>query len=111
MLFYLVCSHFICDYPLQSSYMAIGKNPKSRNEGPAWFWIMAAHCFTHGAGVALATGSVWLGVAEVVAHFCIDTGKCLGWYDLNFDQIMHLVCKVAWWLMALAFLDNPLARL
>lgn len=108
MLFYLVCSHFICDYPLQSAWMAENKSPLINKD---WHWPMMAHCFTHGAGVALATGNVWLGLAEVWFHFGIDTGKCLGWHGINFDQIAHLTCKVAWWLMALAFLDNPLARL
>ena len=99
MLFWLICSHFICDYPLQSDFIAIGKSPKkSPYNGVPWFWIMAGHSFTHGAGVALVTGSVVLGICETIAHFFIDIAKCMGWTTINTDQLLHLGCKLAWWL-------------
>lgn len=96
-LFYLLASHFVCDYPLQSDFIAIGKSPKkSPYNGVPWFWIMAGHSFTHGAGVALATNNVWLGIAETVAHFIIDTAKCMGFTSINTDQFLHIACKLAW---------------
>lgn len=57
-LFLLICSHFVCDYPLQSDFIAVGKNPaKSPYNGVHWFWIMCGHSFTHGAGVAIVTNA------------------------------------------------------
>ena len=100
-LFYLLASHFVCDYSLQSEFIAIGKNPKkSPYYGVPWFWIMAGHSFTHGLGVALATNNIWLGIAETVAHFIIDTAKCMGVTSTNADQVLHVVCKLVWLLWA-----------
>ena len=65
--FMLLCSHFVCDYPLQSEFIAVGKSPlKSPHCGVPWYYIMAGHAFTHGAGVFIVTGSVWLGIASRV---------------------------------------------
>ena len=103
-LFYLIASHFICDYPLQSEFIAVGKNPaKSPHNGVPWYWIMWGHAFTHGAGVALATGIWWLGALETLAHFCIDHAKCMGATDIDDDQWLHIGCKGIWffiWLMS-----------
>lgn len=99
MLFYLLCSHFVCDYPLQSDFIAVGKNPaKSPLNGVHWFWIMCGHAFTHGAGVSVVTGSVALGIAETVAHFFIDLAKCKGMTTCNEDQLLHILCKAVWFL-------------
>jgi hypothetical protein len=95
--FLLVCSHFVCDYPLQSEFIAVGKNPaKSPYHGVPWFWIMAAHAFTHGLGVFLATRWISLGIAETVIHFGIDWAKCRDWFGINVDQLLHLTCKALW---------------
>lgn len=97
MLFYLLCSHFVCDYPLQSDFIAVGKSPKPGTlNGVPWLWIMLGHCFTHGAGVAFVTGSVGLGIAETVAHFVIDVAKCLKLTTINADQGLHILCKLVW---------------
>lgn len=96
-LFYLIASHFVCDYPLQSDFIAIGKNPeKGIYNGVPWYWIMAGHSFTHGAGVALATNNVWLGIIETVCHFFIDVAKCVRLTTINEDQLAHIGCKLAW---------------
>lgn len=101
-LFYLICSHFVCDYPLQSDFIAVGKNPaKSPHNGVPWYWIMLAHAFTHGCGVALVTGNVWLGIAETIAHFFIDGAKCDGLTSINTDQWLHIGCKVLWFVIFL----------
>jgi hypothetical protein len=39
---------------------------------------------------------VWLGLFETVAHWVIDFGKSEGWYGFHLDQILHVVCKIAW---------------
>jgi len=42
------------------------------------------------------TGSLFLGLAETLAHSAIDYGKCDGAYGFNIDQLLHVVCKVVW---------------
>lgn len=96
-LFYLIASHFICDYPLQSEFIAVGKDERnSPYKGVSWGWIMFAHAITHGTGVALATSNVWLGIAETIAHFNIDGAKCDGMISTNTDQLLHIGCKLLW---------------
>jgi hypothetical protein len=98
MFFYLLCSHFVCDYPLQSDFIAVGKSPKKGSlNGVPWPYTMAGHAFTHGAGVSMVTGSVVLGIAETVAHFIIDVLKCYGITNIHIDQALHIACKLAWW--------------
>ena len=94
----LVALHLIADYPLQPEAIALGMNrllDKARFGVNWWYW-MAAHAATHGFAVAVATGSVWLGVAECLAHFAIDSGKCAKKYGLHIDQMLHVLCKIVW---------------
>lgn len=104
LLLLLIAGHLIADYPLQGDAIAVGKN---RTIDPArfgvpWYYWMVSHAATHGMAVGLATGSVWLGLMETIAHFAIDAGKCEKLYGLHADQILHLACKIAIALIALA---------
>jgi hypothetical protein len=102
--FYLLAAHALCDFPLQGDYLAKGKNHRAPLPGTPWGICLAAHALIHGGAVALITGSLWLGIAETVAHAGIDFIKCEGWIDYTLDQILHLVCKGVW----MAFLGaNP----
>ena len=94
----LMCGHALADFPFQTPDMAKGKN---RKLGPAhntvpWYYWMTSHCLVHGLSVTLLTGSVYLGAAEAVVHFGLDTAKCEGWTDIHFDQLAHTVCKAVW---------------
>lgn len=92
-LFWMLVSHGVCDYPLQSGWMSEHKSPKVDDQ---WYYPMAAHSLTHGGGVALATGSVPLGIAETIAHYFIDLAKCMGWTSIHADQGLHVLCKLVW---------------
>ena len=96
MLFWLVSVHFLCDYPLQGDFLAKAKNHKSPINGVPWYQALLAHAFIQGAGVALITSSVSLGLLEAIAHVVIDYGKSDGWYSFNMDQFLHLLCKFIW---------------
>lgn len=103
MLFYLIAAHFLCDFSLQSDAMAINKNRNANTELQQhvnWQWWMVAHCMIHGGAVAVITGNVWLGIAEVVAHFIIDFGKCERYYNISVDQALHMLCKLIWFWVA-----------
>lgn len=96
--------HFVCDYPLQTSYM-LGKGSK---EG--WIKPLAYHCAVHafatliiciGFGVDYSV-AVLLSLMDFSIHFVMDRIKAspnlLGkysfdnpkfWYSLGFDQMIH----------------------
>lgn len=108
LMFWLLCGHALADFALQSDAMAKGKNrhrkttpPPGATYTPCWYYWLTAHALIHGGMVALITGSVGLGIAETVAHWCIDFGKCENWYGIHSDQYFHLVCKIVWWVIIL----------
>lgn len=97
-LFCLLCAHGLCDWGLQSEYMARNKSPlKTGDHEMPWFIAMFSHCSIHGLAVAIITGVWWLGAMELVAHFVIDVCKCVGYTDAGLDWLLHLFCKVIWW--------------
>lgn len=94
MLFWLLVAHALCDFPLQNDYLA---RAKSKWGGHAeWPFALAGHALIQGGGVALVTGSVWLGLAEAVVHAAIDHAKCAGRITYAADQALHVACKLVW---------------
>lgn len=99
LLFYLSVVHAIMDFPLQGEAVAINKNPNAGTElqkHVPWYYWNLSHALAHGGGVALVTGSVWLGILETIAHFFIDLGKSNKLYCIHSDQIFHIICKIIW---------------
>jgi hypothetical protein len=104
--FLLCLGHFVADYPLQSDFMAKGKNrfrpvdpatiPPGQKPMLVWPWILTAHAGTHGAAVYLVTGMPILAALEILSHWLIDYGKCANRYGIHADQAMHLGCKLIW---------------
>jgi len=102
-LFALSIGHAVADYPLQGEYLAIGKNRRFliRLQDPSrppqiWVACMGAHCLIHAGTVWIITGSVIVGLAEFMMHWGIDMAKCEGKTSFNQDQILHILCKVAY---------------
>ena len=93
----LLGAHWVCDYPLQGEFLATAKQ-----KGPLRVYHLTAHAGIHGAAVALVTGSIWLGLAEWIAHTIIDELKVKGKTTFEIDQILHIVCKVIWWLVVIS---------
>ena len=104
MLFWLLAGHAVADFTLQTDVMAKGKNRHKRPENvppgqkamPCWYYWLTAHALEHGACVALATGSVVLGLLEAALHWIIDFAKCDGYLNPHSDQFLHLLCKILW---------------
>lgn len=100
----LISSHAVMDFWAQSDALAQMKNrnrPNTRvppGQAPQviWPYALSAHAIHHGVGVGVVTGSVWLGLAEAVAHGLIDFGKCENWYGIHVDQAAHIACKCMW---------------
>lgn len=98
-LFWLLVMHAILDFPLQGDTVAVNKNPNAKTklqEKVPWYYWMGSHALSHGGGVALVTGSIVLGICEVIAHFIIDYFKCQEKFSIHGDQILHLTCKIVW---------------
>lgn len=102
MLWWLIILHAVCDFPLQGDFLAKGKNHRAPLAGVPWWVCLWAHAVIHGGAVALATGSVVLGVAEVVVHAAVDWAKCDGLYGFTADQAFHIAWKAVWVLLVLA---------
>ena len=102
-LFALSIGHAVADFPLQGEYLATGKNRRFlvRIQDPSrpphiWVACMAAHCLIHAGAVWMITGSVILALVELIVHWFIDVAKCNGHTNFNQDQILHIVCKMAY---------------
>ncbi|GAA5483783.1 hypothetical protein Hsar01_03017 [Haloferula sargassicola] len=102
MFFALIVGHAIADFALQGEFLSIAKNRHAsldrffgKSPAPKGVWVHAltAHALIHVAPVWLITGSVALGVVELVLHWLIDFAKCEGWTSFTVDQLLHLVCK------------------
>lgn len=88
-IFAAICFHVLCDFTLQSNYMAIGK---AKGIVPA----LALHSL-----VASIPGYIigsWQGyVVCAVAHYCIDSTKKFGlsnWVGIVLDQLAHIAVLV-----------------
>jgi hypothetical protein len=109
LLFWLVVGHAIADYPLQGDFLARAKNHRAPIPGVPFIHGLLPHALIHGGFVALATGSVWIGMAEVLLHALIDFAKCDGRFGegeaaFQTDQLLHIACKVIWVFAALGTL-------
>lgn len=95
MFWVLIGLHFLCDYPLQGDFLAVGKGSFAKPHfGVPWYHCMAAHCAIHGLAVGLVTGIWWFGLIEFALHFMIDVAKCVKATNIQTDQAMHIVCKL-----------------
>lgn len=94
--FALLVGHALADFPLQGDFLAKAKNHRTPLPGVPWLPCLLAHVTICGGAVALATGSVGLGIGEALAHFLIDYAKNEGHLSFIEDQLAHLVCKAAW---------------
>jgi hypothetical protein len=100
LVFWLIVAHALCDYPLQGQFLAEAKNRNTEIGKSIWGWALTSHAFIHGGAVAYVTGSIVLGMAEVVVHAVVDFLKCERKIGFHTDQIIHLVFKLLWAIIA-----------
>lgn len=92
---YIVLAHYICDYPLQGSFLA-----KTKDKYISSLW---AHSVIYGLGMAMVfkligVFAIWKAFVLVMSHFLIDykkghaknKSKSLTTY-LYIDQALHLI--------------------
>lgn len=107
-LFWLISAHFALDFPFQGDTTAREKSRYSRSDlqkQVPWYYWLSAHAVCHGAAVTFVTGSLGLGLAEVVAHWIIDFAKCEGLFNIHVDQALHLACKVLWVVLGFLYIS------
>ncbi len=92
----LLAGHALCDFSLQTDFMAKAKNRHTESLVLMWPYALCSHAAIHGLVVTIATGSQALGIAETIAHAAVDFGKNEGWFGFHFDQALHVFCKAAW---------------
>lgn len=108
LLFFLLAGHALMDFALQNETMAVCKCRGCDHLVAAsvpWYYWLTAHALLHGATVGVVVrwlGFGWniamtLALAETVAHWLVDHGKCRKWYGIHVDQGLHVGCKVVWW--------------
>ncbi len=98
----LIAAHFLCDYPLQGDWLSQAKNHNIALVSGETIWPLAlfGHAAIHAGAVLLITNSLMLAAFEIILHSLIDYAKCDGRLTYNGDQIMHLLCKVVWFVAA-----------
>ena len=92
----LIFAHNLADYPLQSDFLAQGKNRNTDLGKIFWPHCLAAHSIIHGGFVGVLTGSLWLGITESFIHAATDFAKCEGKISMRTDQTIHYGCKLLW---------------
>lgn len=101
--FWLLVAHAFGDIVFQSGHISRGKDHIQgtfTESWMSWAWLMSTHCLINGALVAIVTGSVVLGVAEMLCHGIIDIGKNERVnYGFVIDQVLHVLCKYLWALL------------
>ncbi len=103
----LIVGHALADYPLQGEFLSRAKNRFTPMAGVPWYQALGAHAVIHGGAVGWVTGSMLLGVLEVLAHALIDDLKCGHRISYNVDQLLHVLCKLAWVALLLVFGPLP----
>jgi hypothetical protein len=97
--FLLIAGHYVVDFGLHSDWVA---RNKARKVGVGvWGHVLTAHASMQGLSVYLATQSLNLAVAELVAHWLIDFSKCEGKLSFHQDQLLHVVCRITWYVIYL----------
>lgn len=92
-LFLLYCGHFLCDFALQSDWMAKAKNPFVDGvfkNNDIWLTVLIAHSMIHAGATLLISGSTTGAIIVLVTHIVIDYLKCAGKMSFSTDQVLHL---------------------
>ena len=100
LLFQMIIGHAIADFVLQPDAMGFGKNRNNdaqRTKGalfPHWYYWMTSHALVHSGAVYILTGNIFIASIELILHWMIDFSKCEGWFGVDMDQLLHIVCKI-----------------
>ncbi len=94
--FAFVIAHALADFPLQGDYLARMKQRRNASTTFEWIAALTAHSLIHAGAMWIVSGSIIVGILELVLHWLIDLGKGEGKYGYATDQALHISCKVAY---------------
>jgi hypothetical protein len=97
----LIFGHCLADYPLQGDFLASAK--RGGVAGIPWWMAMLAHAWVHAGFVLIFTHSMACAIGELIVHFAIDFGKTRGAFTFSVDQAAHVVCKIVWCAIVVAY--------
>jgi hypothetical protein len=107
MLFKLLIAHALCDFSLQTPFIASAKNrhnqpkddalPPGQKPNMIWPYVLSAHALIHAGGVFVVTGDMLCSWVMFVTHLVIDFLKCEPWtgMSIHIDQLLHWVVIVS----------------
>jgi hypothetical protein len=105
-LFFAFCiGHALGDFPLQGDFLARGKNRHlpspiladgDRSPKRVWLYCLTYHAIIHAGLVWIITGSVVVGVIELVVHWFIDAMKSENAFGFEADQWLHIATKAVY---------------
>lgn len=84
----LLVGHAVADWLLQPGWLSRAKRTTR--------WGLPLHGILHGSAVFVATGHPVLAALETIIHPLVDRAKARGQIGMVTDQIVHLLCKIAW---------------
>lgn len=87
LVFMLFASHAVCDYGLQTRYIAMNKDKHQ---------VLFAHSMMHALGVYLVTQYIEIALFELVAHYMTDKLKVKGLTTELQDQYIHYGTKLVY---------------
>ena len=104
-LFKLLISHALCDFSLQTPWMAATKNrhnkpqdnaiPAGQKPATIWPYVLSAHALIHAGGAWIATGGALVAAFIFATHWWTDFSKCENWTTVHVDQAIHFALSVA----------------
>ena len=97
--FAFAIAHALADFPLQGDYLARVKQRRNASTTFEWLAALSAHSMIHAGAMWIVSGSIIVGLIELVLHWVIDLGKGEGLYGYATDQALHLSCKVVYAVM------------
>lgn len=94
--FAFAIAHALADFPLQGDFLANQKSRITATNTSNWLVALSAHSLIQAGGVWLVSGSAVFAAAELILHALIDLGKGERKYGILTDQMLHLLCKLAY---------------
>lgn len=94
--FAFAIAHALADFPLQGDYLARMKRRDQSTTTMEWVISLTAHSLVQAGGVWIVSGSPLVAAIELVLHWIIDLAKGEGKFGYTTDQVLHLLCKLAY---------------
>jgi hypothetical protein len=94
--FAFTIAHALADFPLQGDYLARMKRRDQSDNPSEWIIPLTAHSLVQAGGVWIVSGSPLIAATELCLHWLIDLAKGEGKFGYLTDQLLHLICKVAY---------------